>query len=96
MLKHKKIKIGKKYVEAICVNLLSKNLILLKGSRGYVMCGYLNLKVAAKFKDVAVKIVGVSTIEQALKATVHSCTPAAKKLGISPGQPIKEVFNIIA
>jgi len=96
MLKHKKIKAGKKYIEAFLIKLLSKNLILLKGSKGYVMCGYLNLKVAEKFGDVAIKVVGVSTIEQVLKAKVSSCTHAAAKLGVSCGQPIKEVLKLIA
>jgi uncharacterized protein YunC (DUF1805 family) len=96
MLKYKKIKVGKKYIEAVLIKLLSKNFILLRGSRGYVMCGYLDLKVAEKFKDVAVKIVGVSTIARALKAKVHSCTSCARKLGISPGQSIPEVLNVIA
>jgi uncharacterized protein YunC (DUF1805 family) len=96
MFKHKKIKIGKKYVEALWAKLQSKNLILLRGSRGYVMCGYLNLKAAEKFKDAAVKITGVSTIEEAIKTTVHSATRPAGKLGIYKGQPIKEVLRIIA
>jgi uncharacterized protein YunC (DUF1805 family) len=96
MFKHKKIKVGKKYIEAIWVKLQSKNLILLKGSRGYVMCGYLNLRAAEKFKDAAVKITGVSTIDEALKAAVHSCTGPARRLGIYNGQPIKEVLKIIA
>ena len=78
------------------INLQSKNFILLKGRNGYVMCGYLNLKTAEKFKDVAIKIVGVSTIEEALKAKVHSCTSQAKRLGISKGQPVKETLKIIA
>ena len=59
------------------------------------MCGYLNLKAAQKFGDVAVKIVGVSNIEDALKTTVHSCTSAAKKLGISKGQPVREALKLI-
>ena len=58
----KKVKVGKKYIEAVLIKLLDKNLILLRGSRGYVMCGYLNLKAAEKFKEAAVKITGVSTI----------------------------------
>ena len=95
MVKYKKIKIGGKYIEAVCVGLLSKNFILLRGAKGYIMCGYLNLKVARKFKDVAVKITGVSSIEDALKATVHSCTPQAGKLGIYKGQSIKDVLKII-
>ena len=94
-MKLEKIKIGKKYIEAISLNLQSKNFILLKGSRGYVMCGYLNLKTAEKFKDAAVKITGVSSIKEALKAYVHSLSRPARKLGIYKGQPVKEVLKII-
>jgi uncharacterized protein YunC (DUF1805 family) len=60
------------------------------------MCGYLNLKVAQKFQDAAAKIVGVASIEDSLKAQIHSCTPQAKKLGIKPGQPVKDALKIIA
>ena len=96
MIKCRKIKIGGKYIEAFLLSLQSKNLILLKGSRGYVMCGYLNLKAAERFKDAAIKITGISTIEEALKTSVHSCTSSARRLGIYKGQPIKEVLKIIA
>jgi len=94
-LKHKRIKIGKKHIEAVTIKLLSKNLILLRGSRGYVMCGYLNLRVAEKFKDVAIKIVGVKSIKDALNAKVHSCTSSAKKMGIRKGQSVKEALKVI-
>lgn len=96
MLKHKRIRVGRKYIEAIWVKLQAKNFILLKGSRGYVMCGYLNLRAAEKFKDTAIKITGVSTIEEALKAKVASCTSPARRLDIDKGQPIKEILKIIA
>jgi uncharacterized protein YunC (DUF1805 family) len=95
MIITKKIKIGQKSIEALLVKLQSKNLILLKGSRGYVMCGYLNLKVAEKFKDIAIKIVGVSTINDALKTNVHSYTSSAKRLGIYKGQSVKDALKII-
>ncbi len=92
----KKIKIGKKYITGFAMTLCSKNLVVLKGSKGYVMCGYLNLAAAEKFKDVAVKITGVSTISDALGTKVFSCSKAARKLGIRRNQPIKEVLKIIA
>jgi uncharacterized protein YunC (DUF1805 family) len=95
-MEHRKIKCGRKYIEAFCIGLLSKNLILLLGSKGYVMCGYLNMRSAAKFRDAAVKITGVSTIHESLRTKVNSCTYAAKKLGIYKGQPVKEVLEIIA
>jgi len=96
MFEHQKIRIGRRYIEAISINLQSKNFILLKGSKGYVMCGYLNLSAAEKFNDVAAKVVGVSSIQQALEARVYSCSRQAKKLGIFPGQSIKEALKIIA
>lgn len=92
----KKIRVGKKYVQAVLIKLLAKNFILLRGSKGYIMCGYLDLKAAEKFNDAAVKITGVSTIAQALKAKAHSCTSAARKLRIHKGQPVKEILEIIA
>ena len=92
----KTIVLGKKKIEAFCINILEKNLIILKGEKGYIMCGYLNLNAANKFKEAAVKVTGVSTINDALGAKVHSCTYAAKKIGIRKNQPIKDVLKIIA
>ena len=95
-MEYKKIKIGKGCIEAIALPLGAKNLVLLRGARGYIMCGYLNISAARKFKDVAVKITGVSTVKEALSAHVHSRTPRAGGLGIYKGQPVKEVLKIIA
>ena len=92
----RKILIGKRPVEALAMKLQRKTLVLLRGSKGYVMCSYLNLRVAEKFKDAAVKVVGVSSIEEALSSTVHSCTSSARKLGIRKGQSIKEILPLIA
>jgi uncharacterized protein YunC (DUF1805 family) len=90
------IKIGKHKITAIQLLLQSKSLIILRGSKGYVMCGYLNMTAANKFKDVAVKITKVTSIKDALAAKAYGCSAAAKKLGIQPGWPIKEVLKIIA
>lgn len=95
-MKIKKIKVGKKYVTGLIATLGKRNLILIKGKNGYVMCGYLNLKVASSFGDVAVKITGISNFKQALETKVHSCSARAKNKGIHKGQPIREVLKIIA
>jgi len=96
MLIHKKIKVGDKYIDAFSLKLLSKNLILFRARRGYIMCGYLNLKTAQRFNDAAIMVTGVSTIGQAMKAAVHSCSLAARKLGVYKGQPIKEALKLIS
>jgi uncharacterized protein YunC (DUF1805 family) len=95
MVKFKKIKVGAKFIQALVFKLSSKNIVVLRGSRGYVMCGYLNLKTAQKFGDAAVKIVGVCDIADALNAQVHSRTAWAGRLGIHKGQPIREVLRLI-
>jgi len=92
----KEIAVGKKTIICLSLNLLSKNLIVLRGSNGYVMCGYLDLTIAEKFQDAAVRVTGVSSIEEALEARVDSCTGLAEKLGIHKGQPIQEVLPLIA
>ncbi len=96
MYKALRLNVGKKKIEGLVIPLQSRNLVVLKGSRGYVMCGYLNLKAAQQFKEAAVKITGVVTFQDALNARVHSCTAQAKKLGIYKGQPVKEALKILA
>ena len=96
MLVSKRIKVGKKQILAVLVKLVSKNLILLKGKRGYIMCGYLSMVAANKFGDVAVKITGVATIKQALDSRAVSISVAAKKIGIKRKQSVKDILKIIA
>lgn len=87
---------GKLTFQTVETPLGKKNFILIKGKKGYIMCGYLNLKVAQKFGDTAVKVVGVTHVKDVLSAKVHSVTPAARKLGINKNQPLKDVLRIIA
>lgn len=96
MIRHKRIKIGKKHIDALSFNLSGKNLIVLRGGKGFIMCGYLNLRAAERFKDAAVKITGVATIEDALCSSVHSCTSVARKMGVHKGQSVKDALRIIA
>jgi uncharacterized protein YunC (DUF1805 family) len=95
-LQYEQIRLGKKRIEAVLIRLQAKNFILLRGRHGYVMCGYLNLNTARKFSDVAVKVTGISTVKEALKAKVHSCSPCAKRLGIRRGDAVKKVLELIA
>ncbi|MCM8826836.1 MAG: DUF1805 domain-containing protein [Candidatus Omnitrophica bacterium] len=91
-----KIKLKDKELEALEFSLGKKNLIVIKGSKGYIMCGYLNLNIANKFKDVAIKVVGVTRIEDVLNTKVYAISREAKKLGINKGESISDVLKIIA
>ncbi len=96
MILYQKVPVKGKYVEGLVFSLGKHNLVVLKGQKGYVMCGYLNMEAAEKFSEVAVQIKGVATLEDVLAAEVFACTSAAEKLGIHKGQPIKDVLEIIA
>ena len=96
MFTHKKIKVGSRFVQGLSMSLGRKRLVVLAGRRGYCMCGYLNMKAANAFKDVAVKVAGVSTIAEAQSSRVHSCSKRARALGAYPGQSIRDFLKIIA
>ncbi|OQX84316.1 MAG: hypothetical protein B6D53_00230 [Candidatus Omnitrophica bacterium 4484_49] len=95
MFVYRRIKVGEKELDAFRIKLASKSLIVIVGNKGYIMCGYLDMAVADKFKDVAVRVSGVDTISQVLRAKVESCSKNAHRLGIYKGQPITEVIEII-
>ncbi len=92
---YKKIRAGSGRIEALEMKLLEKKLIVMRGNKGYIMCGYLNLKAAEKFGDAAIKITGVSTISEALHSSVSACTSGARKLGVFKGQAVKDCLRLI-
>lgn len=96
MLEERKIMIGGRAVEAFSIELSGKNLIVLRGSRGFIMCGYLDLAVAEKFGDAAARITGVSTIDEALAARIGTCTSRARALGITEGQGVEDALALLS
>ncbi|MCY0887609.1 MAG: DUF1805 domain-containing protein [Alicyclobacillaceae bacterium] len=81
---------------AVEVALPKTNLLAITTSKGYVMCGALDvelLRTRLKSREIlAARAVGVKTIEELLEANVESCTQAAEDAGIQPGTPIREAL----
>jgi uncharacterized protein YunC (DUF1805 family) len=96
MITTKTIDINGRPVEALCMKLQEKNLIVLRGAKGYIMCGYLNMEAANKFNEVAVKITGVASIDDALKAKAAEVSLAAEKMNIKKDMPVKDILSFIA
>jgi len=67
-------------------------LLVIRAKKGFVMCGYLNMEVANKLGDVAVRVTGVKTFEDVLNAKAADVSEAAGRLGISVGMPAKEAL----
>jgi uncharacterized protein YunC (DUF1805 family) len=74
----------------------ARPLVLLKASRGFIMCGYLNLKIAQKFNDAACLVKGVSSIEQLLNAPIVDLTKAAKAAGVKKGISAKQAIKFLS
>jgi uncharacterized protein YunC (DUF1805 family) len=70
-------------------------LVLINADRGFVMCGYLDLETATTLGDVAVKVKGVKTFEDVLKAPVVGATPSAISLGVKLGMTGKEALELM-
>ena len=67
-------------------------LLVIRARKGFVMCGYLNMDVANKLGDVAVRVTGVTTFDDVLNAKAVDVSEAAKKLGITTGMPAREAL----
>lgn len=94
MIKTETININGKAMEGVCITALGgedhPNMLVLVGSKGYVMCGYLNLEAAAGSGDAACVISG-SSLEELLANPVKAVTPEAEALGIRVGMTGAEV-----
>ncbi len=86
---------GSKY-EYIRVPMSKAPLLLLKGRKGFVMCGYLNLEAANKLGDCAVRVSGVNDLKTLLDSKASGVSEEAKKLGISEGQKVSDFIHLLS
>ncbi|MCX8182490.1 MAG: YunC family protein [Candidatus Methanomethyliaceae archaeon] len=70
-------------------------LILIRGRKGVIFCGYLNPEVAERVGLAAAIVSGVKTFEEILEKPVVYSTKKAKELGIKPGISGKEALNLL-
>jgi len=88
-------------VEAIGVevSLPKTTLISVSTTKGYIMCGALDISLLnEKLKDrhiIAGRAVGVKTMEQLLEAPLESVTYEAEKLGIVPGMKGRDALLLM-
>lgn len=68
-------------------------LIILRGDKGFVMCGYLDIKVADKLGLVAARVTGVRSISEMLEKEIVEVTSRASEHGILPGMKVKDIIS---
>ena len=70
-------------------------LLVIRAGCGFVMCGYLNMEIANKLGDVAVRVTGVRSFEDVLGAKAVDVSEAARKRGVSAGMTAREALNLM-
>lgn len=74
----------------------SPPLLLIIGSKGFVMCGLLNIETAEKVGAAAAMVSGVKEFSDVLRAEVKAVTSKAQQLGIRLGMKGEEAIVLIA
>ncbi|CAJ49403.1 conserved hypotheticalprotein [Bordetella avium 197N] len=73
---------------------LARPLLLLKGSRGILACGYLNVATFDKTAEAAAIVTGVVDHEQMLAAPLIAVSQAAQALGLRTGMTGAEALAV--
>lgn len=85
------VQVGEHTFIGVEVKLPKTTLLTISNSRGYIMCGALDVGLLnerlADRKILAARAVGVKTLKELLEAPMESVTTEAELLGIKPGMP---------
>jgi uncharacterized protein YunC (DUF1805 family) len=86
------IDIGNSSVLGLKFDMGHAPLLVIRARKGFVMCGYLDMDIANKLGDAAVRVTGVNSFEDVLNAKAVDVSEPAKLLGITVGMQAKEAL----
>jgi uncharacterized protein YunC (DUF1805 family) len=75
------------------VDLPKAPLVMIRASKGFAMCGYLNMESVNKMGEVAVRVTGVKTFDDVLAAKVVNISDKARELGVTDGMTAREALE---
>jgi len=97
MIYVEELKVNDKKVLGVKVDLPNAPpLLLIVGSKGFVMCGFLNVDAAEKVGAIAGMVAGVKDFSDVLNAKVKAVTSKAQNLGVKLGMKGEEAVSLIA
>jgi uncharacterized protein YunC (DUF1805 family) len=93
MMKTHKISIENKSAEGYEIGLPGAPLLVAQGSKGFIMCGYLDINTANRLGHAAAVVRGVMSIDELLDKAVSDVSEAAKKLGVASGMSGRQALQ---
>ena len=70
-------------------------LLIIKSSKGFLACGYINIETCNKTGEACAIVTGVKTHDEMLDADVKAVSREAEKLGLRVGMKGAEVLAIL-
>ncbi len=87
-----KIQIDAQWFEGHCIALPKSTLLLIRGRRGVLGCGYFRVETADRTGDALAVVTGVKSCAEMLTAEVRQVSAAAAALGVRPGMSGREAL----
>jgi uncharacterized protein YunC (DUF1805 family) len=69
-------------------------LLIIKGLKGFLACGYINVETCNKTGEACAIVIGVKTHDEMLNAEVKAVSAAAGQLGARAGMKGEEVLSL--
>jgi uncharacterized protein YunC (DUF1805 family) len=69
-------------------------LLIIKGSKGFLGCGYINVETCNKTGEACAMVTGVKTHDDMLNAEIKAVSTEAAKLGVRIGMKGEEALEI--
>lgn len=73
---------------------LEHPLLIIRGSKGFLGCGYINVATCDKTGEACAIVTGVKTHEEMLRAEIKAVSIAASRLGVRIGMKGEEALEI--
>ncbi|MEK6775680.1 MAG: DUF1805 domain-containing protein [bacterium] len=73
---------------------LALPLLIVKGSRGFLACGYVDVETCNKTGEACAIVRGVKSHEDMLGADVQAVSREAENLGVRPGMKGRDALEI--
>lgn len=80
-----KLKIEGAEFDAVKIDMYGSALMIIKGSKGFLACGYINIETAEKLSHACAIVRGVKDFGDMLAAKVCAVSSAARALGVEEG-----------
>ncbi len=69
-------------------------LLIIKGAKGFLGCGYINVETCNKTGEACAIVTGVKTHDEMLNAEIKAVSTEAAKFGVQIGMKGKEALEI--